>query len=88
MKAAVLKIHAKDNVLVALADLKKEAVVTFNGQEYTLLDDIPAKHKFFTQDLNAGDPIIMYGVLVGRAQQFVRRGSRMSTENTQHAVEP
>ena len=36
--------------------------------KYILQNDIPAKHKFFTQDMHAGDKVIMYGVLVGKTQ--------------------
>jgi len=84
----VLKVHAKDNVLVALRDLAKGQEIEFNGEKFTLQDAIPAKHKFFTQDMQAGDEITMYGVLVGKTQMFVPAGSRMTTENTKHAADP
>jgi altronate hydrolase len=88
MGQVVLKVNPKDNVLVALSNLSKGAVINFEGKDYTLLEDIPAKHKFFTVDLNTGDEIIMYGVLVGKAQLPVKTGNRMSTENTKHAADP
>ncbi len=88
MKQLVLKVHPKDNVLVALISLSKGAVVSYNGEEFTMQEDIPAKHKFFTQDMKNGDAIMMYGVLVGKAQLNIAKGSRMSTENTKHAAEP
>lgn len=84
----ILQVNPDDNVLVALTDLRKGEELLFNGEHYTLTEDIAAKHKFFMQDLQAGDSIIMYGVLVGKAQTAVVRGSRMSTENTKHAAEP
>src|SRR4029079_16412752 len=34
----------------------------------------------------AGEEVIMYGVLVGKTQVAVKRGSRMTTENTKHAA--
>lgn len=88
MKQLVLKVHPEDNVLVALTGLSKGAVVSYNGNEFTMQEDIPAKHKFFTQDMKTGDAIIMYGVLVGKAQMNITKGSRMSTGNTKHAAEP
>jgi altronate hydrolase len=87
MKQQVLKIHADDNVLVALADLAKGAVVVYSGNEYLLMDDVPAKHKFFISNLEAGDKVIMYGVLVGTAQVAVKAGMRMTTANVQHAAQ-
>ena len=88
MKHQVLKVHPKDNVIVALTNLSKGTVVLFEGKEYLLQEDIPAKHKFFMQEMQAGDEIIMYGVLVGKVQQQAAAGSRMSTTNTKHASEP
>lgn len=88
MKQKVLKVHPKDNVLVALTDLKKGDVIDFGGASYTLQDDVKAKHKFFTEDLKQGDKIIMYGVLVGKAQYDIAKGSWMNTDNTKHAAEP
>ena len=88
MKQKVLKVHSKDNVIVALTNLKKGEVISFESEDYTLQDDINAKHKFFIKDFNAGDEIIMYGVLVGKAQNFIPRGGLMTTTNTKHAVDP
>ncbi|MBL7742012.1 MAG: altronate dehydratase [Chitinophagaceae bacterium] len=88
MSQIVLKVHPKDNVIVALKDLKKGQLISFDGAEYVLQEDIPAKHKFFMQDMKKGDAINMYGVLVGKAQMDIAKGSRMSTDNTKHAAEP
>jgi len=88
MKQIVLKVHQKDNVLVALTSLSKGAVVDFGGTEYTLLDDCPAKHKFFMNDMKAGEEVIMYGLLVGKTQSPVKKGMRMTTDNTRHAAGP
>ena len=88
MKYKVLKVHPKDNVIVALTNLTKGEIISFEGMDYLLLEDIPAKHKFFMQDMESGDEVIMYGVLVGKTQKQISRGSRMSTENIKHAAEP
>jgi altronate hydrolase len=87
MKQKILKVHPKDNVLVALTDLKQGEVIEYDGASYTLQEDVKAKHKFFTTDLKKGDKIIMYGVLVGTAQADVPKGGWMSTANTKHAAE-
>ena len=88
MKHAVLKIHPKDNVIVALRDLKKGEVIQFDGQSIELIEDIPAKHKYYTADFSKNDEIIMYGVLVGKVTQDVKRGGLMTTQNLHHAAEP
>src|SRR2546427_2217126 len=82
----VLRLDARDNVLVALTELRKGENVSFLGNDYVLLSDVPAKHKFVTEDLSAGDEIIMYGVLVGRAVENLRRGELLSTRNIRHAA--
>ncbi len=87
-KQRVLQVHPKDNVLVALVNLTKGDNIVFNDQSYVLQEDIGAKHKFFMQDMETGDEIIMYGVLVGKAQKKISAGSRMTTDNTKHAAEP
>jgi altronate hydrolase len=88
MKQQVLKVHKADNVLVALTSLLKGATIVFENETYVLQDDINAKHKFFTTDMQPGDKVIMYGVLVGTAQSFIPKGGWMSTANVKHAVEP
>ena len=88
MKHKVLKVHPEDNVIVALTNLSKGETISFEGVDYLLQEDIPAKHKFFMQDMKAGDEVIMYGVLVGKTQKDIVKGSRMSTENIKHAAEP
>ncbi|AEW01533.1 altronate hydrolase [Niastella koreensis] len=86
MKQKVLKVNADDNVVVALTNLSKGETVSLDGQEYTLTDDIAAKHKFVATDLQAGDSIIMYGVLVGKAQSPIKKGGLISTGNVKHAA--
>ena len=88
MNQKIMKINPKDNVIVALDNLNKNETVTYQEVQYLLVEDIPAKHKFFMQDMKPGEDIIMYGVLVGKAQKVIGKGSRMSTENTKHAAEP
>ncbi len=87
-KQKILQVNPKDNVLVALVDLAKGETVSYNGVDYILQENVAAKHKFFMQDMQQGDPMIMYGVLVGKAQAALKAGTRMSTENTKHAAEP
>jgi altronate hydrolase len=81
-----LKLDPRDNVVVALTDLRKGESVALNGENYSLVSDVPAKHKFVTRDLNAGDQVIMYGVLVGTTSSQLQRGELLSTRNVRHAA--
>jgi altronate hydrolase len=86
MNHRVTKVHPNDNVLVALTNLQKGEKVAYNGSEFSLAEAIPAKHKFVTSELQPGDPITMYGVLVGKAQSRIPKGGLISTANVKHAA--
>lgn len=86
MKQKVMKIHPADNVLVALTDLAANEKISYNGEEYTLIGRVPAKHKFVTQNMNPGDEIFMYGVLVGKTQTEIPKGGKITTSNVKHAA--
>jgi altronate hydrolase len=81
-----LKIHANDNVLVALQNLTAGTIISFDGQNMMLQQDVAAKHKFFITDMQAGDDVIMYGSLVGKVQTALSGGTLMTTANTHHAA--
>lgn len=84
MQKKVLKVNPKDNVIVALLDLPAGESVHLDGTEYTVVKDIKAKHKFAAVDFEGGDHIIMYGVIVGKANRFIRKGEVITTENVKH----
>src|SRR6266536_2237253 len=86
MKQHVLKVHPNDNVIVALTNLAKNENINFNGEAFQLQDNIAAKHKFAAKDFEPGDEIVMYGVLVGKAQSPIARGAWISTRNVKHAA--
>ena len=86
MQNSVLQLDSRDNVLVALTSLRKDELIPFSGDTYSLLADIPAKQKFVTRDLQPGDQVIMYGGLVGTATVPIRRGDLLSTHNIRHAA--
>jgi altronate hydrolase len=87
-KRFVIEMHPKDNVLVALTHLAAGQVVEYREEQYTILEPIQSKHKFYTTNLPKGASVFMYGVLVGTTQQDVVRGSLVTTANLQHAAEP
>jgi altronate hydrolase len=84
----VLKIHPDDNVLVALADLRSGDLVRFDGRNFTMHSDVPAKHKFSITELAVGDHVIMYGVVVGKAVKPIPAGEAITVLNTRHEAAP
>ena len=88
MKKIVLKVHPRDNVIVALRDLEKAEIIDFEGLQYEMQEKVQAKHKFYTEDLPQGSEVIMYGVLVGKVHYDVKKGGLMTTDNLHHAADP
>ncbi len=80
----LLRIHPGDSVVVALADLAGGDIVEHDGQSLTLRSGVAAKHKVALIDHAVGDPITMYGVMVGRATQPIPRGAVLTTDNVRH----
>jgi altronate hydrolase len=88
MSTKFLKIHPADNVLVALTDLKAGEQITYNNDSFSLVNDVPAKHKFTDQPLRAEDEVTMYGILVGKAMQQIPKGGVIGTHNVKHKASP
>lgn len=86
MNHKITKVHPKDNLIVALADLEAGSTVHYNGEEFTLAERIPAKHKFVVKDMQAGEELIMYGVLVGKPVSFIPKGGLVNVFNVKHAA--
>jgi altronate hydrolase len=84
MSSKVLQLDPRDNVLIALTDLRAGEQVTSSGATYELASDVRAKHKFVTRDLPTGGQLYMYGVLVGQAVEPIQRGQPLTTRNVRH----
>lgn len=88
MQQKALKIHPSDNVLVALSNLKTGETLVWENENILLKDNINAKHKLAIQDIQPGERVVMYGVLVGTTQSFIPKGGLLTTLNVSHATEP
>ena len=87
MPNKVLKLDSNDNVLIALTDLRRGEQIPFDSQTHTLESDVPAKHKFATEDLAIGATVRMYGVIVGKAVEAIHRGGLLTTRNLHHQAQ-
>ena len=88
MSDKVLQLDPRDNVLIALSNLRKDEQILFGSQIYTLRSDVPAKHKFAMGELAAGSDVRMYGIVVGKAVEAIHGGELLSTRNIRHYAEP
>jgi len=84
MDRTVLKLDPRDNVLVALVDLAAGAVARLGSESVPVTEAIPAKHKMALVDLNPGEPIYLYGMVVGEAVEAIPRGGLLTTRNVRH----
>lgn len=84
MQMPVLQLDSRDNLLVALRDLRQGEDIPFGGQTHHLVSDVPAKFKFAVQDLAEGEAVVMYGVKVGKAVAPIRKGEVITTRNIRH----
>lgn len=74
-------INQKDNVAVALTDLKKGQEVNVNNIIINLKDDIFRGHKFAIADITTNEPIVKYGYPIGKAKDVISIGEHVHTHN-------
>ena len=65
-----LKINPADNVAVAINPLAAGTTVNVDGDEITLVSDIPAGHKFALRDIADGENVIKYGFPIGHTRHL------------------
>lgn len=80
----ILKVHPSDNVWVALQDLPAGAVIEADGQKVTLPAAVQRKHKFILEDFEANQEVMMYGIVVGKANENLTKGTVLTTNNVTH----
>jgi altronate hydrolase len=84
MQKKLIKVNPSDNVAVALVNLAAGEVINFEGEEITMVSEVKMKHKIALYHFEAGERIIMYGVLVGKASAPIVKGELLTTENVRH----
>jgi len=76
---AIIKLHATDNVAIAMKDLMANDVVTVDDVELTLTEDVNKGHKIALCDLTKDQHIIKYGDPIGFALNDIKQGSWVHT---------
>ena len=77
-----IKIHALDNVAVALADFAEGTEVSVDNQTVTLRQDVARGHKFALTDIAKGANVIKYGLPIGYALADIAAGEHVHAHNT------
>ncbi|VAW27610.1 Altronate dehydratase [hydrothermal vent metagenome] len=79
-----ITIHSSDNLVVALVDLKAGEQIVIGKAEITLKENIKAKHKFALKNFDPGDDMFMYGLVIGIANELIKKGQAITVKNTAH----
>jgi altronate dehydratase small subunit len=77
----LLLLSENDNVVIARANLTRGDVVTIDGLQVTLLDDVHLGFKIARCDLGSGHKILKYGAVIGSATTEIRRGDIVHLHN-------
>ena len=81
MMPRVLKIHARDNVAVALDEIGSETSLLMDGTPLIVRSHIPAGHKLALQTIKCGDLVYKYGFPIGRATSDIAVGEHVHAHN-------
>jgi altronate hydrolase len=82
--SSFLQIHDNDNVAVALHDSPAGTTVTINGCQLRLKEDILAKQKVLLATIAKAEPVMMYGVPVGKSLVPLDAGQVLKQQHLVH----
>ncbi len=78
---AVIHLHPSDNVAIARTQLPAGMAVRCDGIQLTTGRPVPMGHKVALRPIHAGDPIVRYGQMMGRASKAIEAGEHVHTHN-------
>ena len=76
-----LQINEKDNIILALKDLKKDTQLNVNGIIVQLKEDIYRGHKIALKEIKEHEDIVKYGYPIGHALKTIAAGEIVHTHN-------
>jgi altronate hydrolase len=85
---SILQIHDSDTVAVALQNLHTGDQAQLNGHSFFLPADIAQKQKIVLKNTRPGEPVIMYGVPVGKALHPLTIGQQLRKADIEHLSAP
>jgi len=83
----IVVLNDADNVATSLVPLEAQSriEVELNGESriITVLDAIPFGHKLAIRHLTAGDDVLKYGQVIGRASEAIEPGQWVHVHNVE-----
>jgi len=74
-------VRAEDNVATALADLAAGEAIDVAGRTIELRERVAFGHKLALAPITAGEPVVKYGEMIGRATRAIAPGEHVHTHN-------
>jgi len=81
MKKKALLLHARDNCVVALMDIRKGDLVDYDGGDVVAVEDIALGHKLAIRAIPSGGKVYKYGAVIGSATVAIAPGDHVHTQN-------
>lgn len=75
----IMRLHQADNIVIACTDIAMGAPVP--EEAITVRSRIPRGHKVAVRDIEAGEPILRYGQVIGFASKPIKAGEHVHTQN-------
>ncbi|MCY0096344.1 UxaA family hydrolase [Hoeflea ulvae] len=85
---AFLRLHADDNVLVALKTVEAGTSISVDGHDLVLAETIARAHKVAARAIASGDVIVKYGMPIGRATADIAAGRHVHVHNIRSDYTP
>ena len=76
-----IRLHANDNVVVALKNLQQAALIEVDGKQIQLKSAIGFGHKIAIRSIKAGEKILKYGFSIGSATNDISAGEHVHVQN-------
>jgi altronate hydrolase len=78
---SVIHLHETDNIAVARVPLSPGQELRVDGVSVIVRDSVPAGHKIALRAIIAGDTIVRYGQVMGRARTPIQAGDHVHVHN-------
>ncbi len=78
---SAIQLHPNDNVAIARVPVSEGLTLRVGGREIRTRSAIPAGHKVAVRAIAAGEQVIRYGQIIGRARIAIEPGDHIHTHN-------
>lgn len=76
-----VRLHTRDNIVIALRQFQIGAVINIDGDEIILKDVIDFGHKIAVRRIDRHDKVLKYGLSIGSATQNISIGEHVHSHN-------